>query len=71
MASDDTVSEGKLFAKFEKHDQFVELQNKFLDNDLIEQSISEKESGNDELLKLSMIVSVRQFMGSWSLTVTS
>lgn len=68
--ADDTVSERKLFARFEKHDQFVELQNTFLDNDLIDQSISEKESGNDNLLlKLSMIVSVRQFNGSWLLTL--
>lgn len=65
MASDDTVSERQLFARFEKHDQFVEFQNTFLDNDLIDQSISEKESDNDNLLlKLSMIVSVRQFHGS-------
>ncbi len=69
MAS--TVSdEGKLFARFEKHDHFIELQNKFLDNDLAEQAISDQEDDNDNLLqKLSMIVSVLQFAGSLSLTV--
>ena len=67
-----TVSdEGKLLARFEKHDHFVELQNKFLDNDLAEQGISNQEDDDDNVLrKLSMIVSVRQFIGSLSLTVT-
>lgn len=69
MASNDS-DEGKLFARFEKHDQFIELQNEFLDNDLAEQAILDQEDDKDILLrKLSLIVSVRQFTGSSSLTV--
>ncbi|KAF8635864.1 hypothetical protein AX15_000054 [Amanita polypyramis BW_CC] len=54
MAS--TIQEGKVFATFEKHNQFLELQNTLLNIDLTDQSVPERDDENDTLLKSLLMI---------------
>ena len=57
MSSDEPTDEGKLFASFERRDEFVSLQNTLLALDLATEPTREENSTESDVLrKLSMIV---------------
>lgn len=57
MASDELTDEGKLFASFERHDEFVSLQNTLLAFDLTAEPTREENSVESGVLRrLNLIV---------------